>query len=124
MTNSPTGQLKQLTPEMLLKALQGPQAKKGFYFNPNQKEMTIPLLESLLINKERYGYLLCPCRLTTGSEEGDKDVLCPCDYRDADVLEYGACYCGLYLSEQEAANHKKEIVVPERRPLEKMFPKK
>ena len=107
MTNSPTGQLKQLTPEMLLKALQGPQAKKGFYFNPNQKEMTIPLLESLLINKERYGYLLCPC-----------------DYRDADVLEYGSCYCGLYLSEQEAANHKKEIVVPERRPLEKMFPKK
>lgn len=51
----------------------------------------------------------------------DKDVLCPCDYRDADVLEYGSCYCGLYLSEQEAANHKKEIVVPERRPLEKMF---
>lgn len=38
MTKSPTGQLKQLTPEVLLKALQGPQAKKGFYFNPNQKE--------------------------------------------------------------------------------------
>ncbi len=115
---------KQLTPEILYEALKNAQAKKGYWFNPKLEEMTFPLLESLLVNKERYGYLLCPCRLTTGSLEGDKDVLCPCDYREADVIEYGACYCGLYLSEQEAACHEREIVVPERRPIEKMFPKK
>lgn len=113
---------KELTAETLYQALKGPQEKKGYYFNPNMEEMTLPILEQILINKGRYGYLLCPCRLTSGSKEADADLLCPCDYREADVAEFGACYCGLYLSKEEAEHHDKEIVVPERRPIEKRFP--
>lgn len=105
-----------LTPEELHQALKDAQEKRGYYFNPNWEEITLPLLKSLLVNKKRYGYLLCPCRLTRGNQERDRDVLCPCVYRQPDVEEFGACYCGLYLSKEEAASHRKEIVVPERRP--------
>ena len=113
---------KQITAESLYHSLKDVQEKKGYYFNPNLEEMTLPILEQILVNKERYGYLLCPCRLTSGSREADADQLCPCEYREPDVAEFGACYCGLYLSKEEAANHIHEIVVPERRPIEKRFP--
>ena len=114
--------VKELTAETLYKALKDGQEKKGYYFNPRLEEMTFPILEQLLVNKQRYGYLLCPCRLTSGSKQADTYLLCPCDYREPDVAEFGACYCGLYLSKDEAESHTKEIVVPERRPIEKRFP--
>jgi len=41
-------------------------AKKGFYLNKDQ-QMVRDLLESLLINMDRYGYASCPCRLASGS---------------------------------------------------------
>jgi ferredoxin-thioredoxin reductase catalytic subunit len=50
-------------------------------------------LEGLKINEERYGYPVCPCRLGTGKLDLDRDIICPCDYRDPDVAQYGACYC-------------------------------
>ncbi len=78
------------------------------------------LLEALLINKDRYGYMTCPCRLASGDREADKDIICPCVYREPDVKEYGSCYCNLYVSKEwneEAIPH---AYVPERRPPEKM----
>ncbi|MEM3551946.1 MAG: ferredoxin-thioredoxin reductase catalytic domain-containing protein [Candidatus Bathyarchaeia archaeon] len=39
----------------------------------------------------------CPCRLASGILELDRDIICPCDYRDLDVAEFGACYRGLYV---------------------------
>lgn len=63
----------------------------GYHLNPD-REMTLMLAEGLLANKERYGYLLCPCRLGEGEMEKDLDIICPCDYRDADLDEYGQCY--------------------------------
>jgi ferredoxin-thioredoxin reductase catalytic subunit len=54
--------------------------------------MTLDLVRGLTDNKERYGYMLCPCRLSGGSREADLDVICPCDYRDADLDEYDTCY--------------------------------
>ena len=41
------------------------------------------LLEGLLTNKERYGYMCCPCRLAASDREADRDIICPCDYREA-----------------------------------------
>jgi len=88
---------------------------KGYLFN-NDKETTFELLRSLLTNKERYGYPSCPCRLASGERDRDKDIICPCDYREADIKEYGSCFCGLYASE-EWNNHKiTRQLVPERRP--------
>lgn len=94
------------------------QEKQGYHFNDDM-EMTMQLLEGLLENKERYGYMSCPCRLASGDRDLDKDVMCPCEYRTADVQEYGSCYCALYVSD---AWNKREIArdcVPERRPVAK-----
>ena len=74
--------------------------------------------EGLKTNEERYGYPFCPCRLATGKLDIDRDIICPCDYRDPDVAQYGACYCRLYVTKAvfESQNLPE---VPERRPKEK-----
>lgn len=93
--------------------------KKGYFFNLN-KERTFDLLRGLLTNKDRYGYMACPCRLAAGSRDADKDIICPCVYREPDVQEYGSCYCGLYVSADWNSGKLEKVVVPERRPVELM----
>ncbi len=63
----------------------------GYHLNPDV-EFTKELVKGLLVNEKRYGYWNCPCRLATGNKEEDLDIICPCDYRDQDVLDYGACF--------------------------------
>ncbi len=89
----------------------------GYYLTP-QPELLQSFLEGLKTNEDRYGYPLCPCRLTSGNFEYDRDIICPCDYRDPDVAQYGACYCRLYVNKQ-VFESKNLPEVPERRPLEK-----
>jgi ferredoxin-thioredoxin reductase catalytic chain len=89
----------------------------GYYLTP-QPDLLQMFLEGLKVNEDRYGYPSCPCRLATGNLEIDRDIICPCDYRDPDVAEFGACYCRLYVTKAifESQNLPE---VPERRPLEK-----
>ncbi len=110
-----------MTAAELYEKLRPVQEAKGYYFNRDLEGMTIPLLESLLINKERYGYMVCPCRLASGDREKDRDIICPCVYRDPDVAEYGSCYCGLYVSKDWNEGRIPHVTVPERRPVEKIF---
>ena len=89
----------------------------GYYLTPDP-ELLQAFLEGLKVNEERYGYPSCPCRLASGRFEFDRDIICPCDYRDPEVAEFGACYCRLYVSKE--VNRSKELpTVPERRPMEK-----
>jgi ferredoxin-thioredoxin reductase catalytic chain len=97
--------------EMMKKA----QEPKGYFFNKDM-ERTLELLEALLTNKERYGYMCCPCRLAAGDLERDKDIICPCVYREQDVAEYGSCYCNLYVSKEWNAGKIPHRYVSERRP--------
>lgn len=107
--------------ETLYKKLNREAAQGGYYLNPDE-EHTKALVESLLINEKRYDYWACPCRLATGDKKEDLDIICPCDYRDADLNEYDTCYCGLYVS-KAVADEKKEIsTIPERRPERKKRP--
>ncbi len=103
----------------LFERLQNINEKKGYYFNSN-KEQTYELLRGLLTNKDRYGYMACPCRLSSGERDRDRDIFCPCEYREPDVQEFGSCYCGLYVSKQWNENTIEHVDVPERRPVEKM----
>lgn len=75
--------------------------KHGYFLNPNV-EFTKNLIKGLLMNQKRYGYWACPCRLASGKKERDLDLICPCDYRDPDLNEFGCCYCSLYLSEKNS----------------------
>jgi ferredoxin-thioredoxin reductase catalytic chain len=106
--------------EQLYQALKKSQEAKGIYFNKDE-DLVFELLDSLLLNKERYGYMACPCRLACADRELDKDIICPCVYREPDLEEFGACYCGLYVS-KAVHNHETQVqYVPERRPPEKIF---
>ena len=89
----------------------------GYYLTP-QPDLLQMFLEGLKTNEDRYGYPSCPCRLATGNFEIDRDIICPCDYRDPDVAEYGACYCRLYVN-KAVFDSQNLPEVPERRPLEK-----
>ena len=89
----------------------------GYYLHPDV-EFVLDLMEGLLVNEARYGYWACPCRLADGVRDKDLDIISPCDYRDADLDEYGACYCALYVSEEIARGEKEAQPVPERRGTE------
>ncbi len=90
------------------------QEPKGYYFN-RDREKTFQLLKALLTNKDRYGYMSCPCRLAVGEREKDKDIICPCVYREPDVQEFGSCYCNLYVSQEWNDGSIERYLVPERR---------
>ena len=90
----------------------------GYFLNPD-KGFLSDLLRGLKENEERYGYPACPCRLASGKLEFDRDIICPCDYRDPDVEEFGTCYCSLYVSRDVYEGKTPATPIPERRPLEK-----
>ena len=90
----------------------------GYYLIPDN-DLLQGFLEGLKTNEERYGYPTCPCRLASGNLEIDRDIICPCDYRDPDVAQYGACYCRLYVNKDVYEKKVELPTVPERRPLEK-----
>jgi len=63
----------------------------GYYLNPDEN-FTKQIIAGLLTNEKRYGYQACPCRFASGKLEEDRDIICPCDYRDPDLEEYGTCF--------------------------------
>ncbi len=104
----------------LYEKLKKVQEKKGYFFE-SDKERVMDLMASLLKNRERYGYMACPCRLASGDKKNDKDIICPCVYREPDVKEFGSCYCNLYVSKEWNENKIPHEYVPERRPPEKVI---
>ncbi|NYT07382.1 MAG: ferredoxin:glutaredoxin reductase [Methanomicrobiales archaeon] len=87
----------------------------GYHLNPDVA-FTRNLVRGLLVNEQRYGYMACPCRIAAGKKEEDLDIICPCDYRDPDLNEHGACYCALYVSSDVIAGNLPVGSIPERRP--------
>ena len=92
---------------------------RGYFLN-HDKVFAKAIITGLLFNEARYGYQSCPCRLASGSKIQDLDIICPCDYRDADVAEYGACLCGLYISRKAYLNKEKIKLALESRPLKEL----
>ncbi len=88
----------------------------GYHLNPDEDFVTL-LVEGLLVNQERYGYRACPCRLANGVAAADLDLVCPCDYRDDDLNDFGACFCALYVSEAIARGEASAESIPDRRPV-------
>lgn len=105
--------------DKLYETLKNIQEAKGYYFSKDMTRVR-ELLEALILNKDRYGYMACPCRLASGNRDEDKDIICPCVYREPDVKEYGSCYCNLYVSKEWNEDKIDHPYVPERRPPEKM----
>ena len=89
-------------------------AAAGYHLNPDT-EFTKALIAGLIENEKRYGYGSCPCRLAARNKEEDIDIICPCDYRDPDLVDHGACYCALYVSDAILKGEKTLSSIPERR---------
>lgn len=107
-----------MTPERLYVILAAYAGKQGLELNKD-REFVLDILAGLLTNEARYGYRSCPCRLASGVRERDKDIVCPCVYRDADVKEFGSCYCNLYVSRDWNEGLLSHSPIPERRPQER-----
>ncbi|SHE29082.1 ferredoxin-thioredoxin reductase catalytic domain-containing protein [Alkalibacter saccharofermentans] len=101
-----------------LDTLQKDAEQSGYFLNPDQ-EFLEDLGIGLLTNIDRYGYQACPCRLSEGDMKKDLDIICPCDYRDDDLDEYGACYCALYVNKEIVEGKKEAEPIPDRRKAEK-----
>lgn len=86
----------------------------SYYLNADV-DFVLDLMDGLLTNEARYDYGACPCRLADGVRERDLDIICPCDYRDPDLDEYGTCYCALYVSEAIATGQADAEPIPDRR---------
>lgn len=95
-------------------ALKKDAEQNGYYLNPDE-DFAKELVHGLLINRDRYGFESCPCRLCVGPREVNLDIICPCDYRDSDLAEYGTCYCALYVSGDVASGKRPVEVIPDRR---------
>ncbi len=107
-----------MTTERLYEILNKYSESQGIHLN-RDKEYVLDILSGLLSNEGRYGYRSCPCRLASGVKEKDKDIICPCVYRDPDIRDFGSCYCGLYVSGDWNDGKITHVRVPERRPPEK-----
>ncbi len=92
---------------------------RWYHLNPNAEMLGI-LFSGMQENEKRFGYASCPCRLATGNFDLDKDIVCPCDYRDADVEEFGYCYCALYVRKDVVDGRNAARPIPERRHLRKL----
>ena len=104
----------------LLEKLTPIQEAKGYFFNKDTS-LVLELLQQLSATKKAYGYMSCPCRLANGTYENDKDIICPCVYREPDVKEFGACFCKLYVGKAQKNADMTDLLVPERRPPEKIL---
>ena len=109
-----------ITLEIVQRRAESDAKTHGYFLNPNSSFLK-DLLEGLRQNEERYGYPSCPCRLATGKFDLDRDIICPCDYRDPDVEEYGCCYCALFVSKDVYEGRKETSSIPERRPVDKQI---
>jgi ferredoxin-thioredoxin reductase catalytic subunit/rubredoxin len=101
--------------EQLYKKLYEEAESGGYHLHPD-----IPfvknLVRGLIANDLRYGYQSCPCRLASGNRADDLDIICPCDYRDPDLNDYGGCYCALYVAKEVVTGDRNLGLIPERRP--------
>jgi len=95
--------------------------KQGWKLNPDFEHVS-DVVEGLATNFSRFGYYLCPCRDGGIERRIDADITCPCDYANADINDYGHCYCGLFVSPDFAVTGKKAEPIPERRPIELRAP--
>ncbi|MEW6585233.1 MAG: ferredoxin-thioredoxin reductase catalytic domain-containing protein [Nitrospirota bacterium] len=103
-----------MTAERLYEVLTKYAESRGQQLNKD-REYVLDILKGLLTNESRYGYRSCPCRLASGVKEKDRDIICPCVYKDPDIQDHGSCYCGLYVSKEWNGEKIKHVKVPERR---------
>ncbi len=69
--------------------------QKNYALNPSWM-MTTNLKSNLCEMEATFGKRYCPCFEPSGDEALDKKMMCPCEYIDDEIAEYGTCHCALF----------------------------
>ena len=90
--------------------------KREWLIHPNDDGTLDLLIDGLTSNFNRIGYFNCPCRDSDEDIKIDKDIICPCDYAQPDIGEFGRCYCALFFDLNFDFSQSIEMI-PERRAM-------
>ena len=69
--------------------------KKNYALNPSWMMLT-NLKSNLCEMEATFGKRYCPCFEPSGDEVLDKKMMCPCEFIDDEIAEYGTCHCALF----------------------------
>jgi ferredoxin-thioredoxin reductase catalytic chain len=85
-----------MTPEELIKKYEEYAKENGFKLNPDKK-IVEGVIKGLLMREEKSGARYCPCRRTTGDDDEDSKIICPCVYHKDEIEKDGHCHCNLFV---------------------------
>jgi ferredoxin-thioredoxin reductase catalytic subunit len=69
--------------------------KKNYVVNPNLM-MSTNLQIWLAEMEATFGKRYCPCFEPSADPELNRHMLCPCQFIDDEIAEYGSCHCSLF----------------------------
>ena len=107
---------KQKSLDDVLKYVKQVTEKRNWILHPNDDGTLDLLIDGLASNFNRIGYFNCPCRDSEEDIKLDRDIVCPCDYAQPDILDFGRCYCALFFDPNYDFSEPIEMI-PERRPM-------
>lgn len=63
-----------------------------------ESDSVLRLSVGVLENMKNKGLKYCPCRITTGDQDKDLKLICPCNFLAQQTWkEFGECWCGLFV---------------------------
>ena len=74
-------------------------SSRDWHLNKNDKQLDA-VLKGLARNTARLGEQYCPCRMRTGDEETDKEIICPCIFHEDELANDGNCHCRLFFRDE------------------------
>ena len=69
--------------------------QNNYVMNPSWM-MATNLKSNLCEMEETFGKRYCPCFEPSGDKELDKKMMCPCEFVEDEIKEYGTCHCALF----------------------------
>ncbi len=69
--------------------------QKNYVINPSWM-MATNLKSNLCEMEATFGKRYCPCFEPSGDKELDKKMMCPCEFVEDEIKEYGTCHCALF----------------------------
>lgn len=69
--------------------------QKNYALNPSWM-MATSLKSNLCEMEETFGKRYCPCFEPSGDAALDKKMMCPCEFIEDEIAEYGTCHCALF----------------------------
>ena len=88
---------KAFSKEEFMRAIGEYSKGKAFVLNPDANHVKA-VVDGVYANLDKNGFKFCPCRLTIGDFEKDKDLICPCNFEVQNAWkDWNRCWCGLYV---------------------------